>query len=130
MAEPVHFTTTKDKHELKLRPFPPQRLNKEARDITLRHGHINTKTMQEKSEGDENDFSIDDMNLDDVPATTLSEIEELMIRYLVIEIDGYKANDAFEYIMMDVHPQAYDEIREKCDEIHRNSELGEDEKKE
>lgn len=130
--EPIKFETGQMKLKVELRPFVPPRMNQETRAVFLRYGKIDTKKFLKGRKGKaDDDIDMDDVAdfKDGIPAEIINEINDITIKRMVVEIDGKKGEDAFEFIMNEIPQEDYDQILDECNKISKDTDLDEAKKK-
>lgn len=123
--EPVKLTT-KNGHEVTIRPFAPPRLTRKNRALFLAHASIDKNVLRgRKGKEDDNGMEFKE----GIPASIVESMEDNLMRTMVLDINGKTGDDAFNFLMDEVYDQDYQQIKDKCQEIYDKTTVGDKQKK-
>lgn len=129
--ELVAFTLPVSEQKVMLRPYTTARMRQATTAIFLRYSKINMKDVQGKSEEELKKADSDVVNIDDLPGTAITEINEVTVKNFVISIDGNEYGgdrDAILEACLDMHTDDFDALVNECNRINKESTLSDQKK--
>lgn len=114
MEEPSKFNnediklTTKNGHQVVFRPFAPQKFITARRNILLKSAKMDiNRVVAAKSEGKQaaDVAANQSTQFEQINGTVLSELNDLVIQYMVKSIDNKTNEEAFEYYQMQMRDE-------------------------
>lgn len=130
--DPVSITLPFSKKTVTLRPYPTARYDAATTAVFLRESKVDLSAAKDaKSKG--KDAEADDIiDIDEIPATALAEINNLAIQHFVLTIDGqeFKDKDVLLETCLDMHKQDFDAILKEANRINKENTLSDEKKAE